>query len=208
MEAGKLTDDIAEYYSAKVRSFGATSAGVDWNSADGQMLRFNVLLGVIDARGCFSLDDYGCGYGALFDHLANASRESDYLGMDISEAMIEQARAAHSGCKERFIKGSVSPRVADYAVASGTFNVRLGATPREWEAHILCCLDQMDSHSKRGFAFNCLSSYSDVSFRKDYLYYADPCLYFEFCKKHYARNIALLHDYGLYEFTILVRKGS
>ena len=36
MEAGKLTDDIAEYYSAKVRSFGATSAGVDWNSADGR----------------------------------------------------------------------------------------------------------------------------------------------------------------------------
>ena len=40
----------------------------------------------------------------------------------------------------------------------------------------------------------------------DYLYYADPGRLFDLCKRRYSRNIALLHDYGLYEFTILVRK--
>ena len=38
------------------------------------------------------------------------------------------------------------------------------------------------------------------------LYYADPCRLFDLCKRRYAKNVALLHDYGLYEFTILVRK--
>jgi len=38
------------------------------------------------------------------------------------------------------------------------------------------------------------------------LYYADPGFFFDYCKTHFAKNVALLHDYGLYDFTILVRK--
>jgi hypothetical protein len=38
------------------------------------------------------------------------------------------------------------------------------------------------------------------------LHYADPGRLFDYCKRRFARNVALLHDYGLYEFTLLVRK--
>ena len=41
---------------------------------------------------------------------------------------------------------------------------------------------------------------------RPYLYYADPLFLFDYCKKKYSKSVALLHDYGLYEFTILVRK--
>lgn len=41
---------------------------------------------------------------------------------------------------------------------------------------------------------------------KDYLYYADPCFLFDHCKRNYSDRVALLHDYGLYEFTMLVTK--
>lgn len=41
---------------------------------------------------------------------------------------------------------------------------------------------------------------------RDYLYYADPCAVFDYCKRHYSRNVALLYDYQQYEFTSLVRK--
>ena len=37
------------------------------------------------------------------------------------------------------------------------------------------------------------------------LFYADPCWLFDQCKRRHSRDVALLHDYGLYEFTILVR---
>jgi hypothetical protein len=43
---------------------------------------------------------------------------------------------------------------------------------------------------------------------RNYLYYADPCALFDLCKRRYSKHVALLHDYGLYEFTILVRKTS
>ena len=31
--------------------------------------------------------------------------------------------------------------------------------------------------------------------------------FFDFCKRNFSRNVALLHDYGLYDFTIIVRKN-
>jgi hypothetical protein len=37
------------------------------------------------------------------------------------------------------------------------------------------------------------------------LYYADPLFFFEHCRQRFSRRVALLHDYPLYEFTILVR---
>ena len=50
-----------------------------------------------------------------------------------------------------------------------------------------------------------LTSYSDPDRMRPDLYYGDPCRLFDHCKRRYSRHVALLHDYGLYEFTILVR---
>jgi len=74
--------------------------------------------------------------------------------------------------------------------------------------HILieATLDVLDRTSRSGFAFNCLTSYSDADKMRDYFYYADPLELFDYCKRRYSRHVALLHDYGLYEFTILVRR--
>jgi hypothetical protein len=84
--------------------------------------------------------------------------------------------------------------------------VRLGENDGDWLKYIEDTLDILNQTSKKGFAFNCLTSYSDEDKKRDYLYYADPCMLFDICKKKYSRNVSLLHDYGLYEFTILVRK--
>jgi hypothetical protein len=41
---------------------------------------------------------------------------------------------------------------------------------------------------------------------RDDLYYADPLFLFDYCKRNFAKNVALLHDYRIYDFTIIVRK--
>ena len=119
-------------------------------------------------------------------------------------------RAAEQRYKEtpraRFILSSEPDQVADYGVASGIFNVRLGRSDDEWRSYLEATLDILDRTSRLGFAFNCLTSYSDTDKMRAYLYYADPCMLFDLCKRRYSRNVALLHDYGLYEFTILIRK--
>jgi SAM-dependent methyltransferase len=199
---------IADYYAGKVNLHGATPRGVDWNGAVSQLLRFDTLLQVLPpGQSPVSLDDYGCGYGALLDHLRSRGHAGvDYLGLDVAAPMIAQAQVRHPADAGRFHLGVRSLRRADFAVASGIFNVRLGAATSEWEAHVTNTLDAMHAGTIRGFAFNCLTSYSDPPKRQDHLYYGDPSFYFDLCKRRYARNVALLHDYGLYEFTLLVRK--
>jgi hypothetical protein len=64
----------------------------------------------------------------------------------------------------------------------------------------------MHDKSRLGFAFNHLSSYSDKEYMQSYLYYADPLFLFDYCKKNFSKNVALIHDYGQYDFTIIVRK--
>lgn len=182
---------------------------MDWNSGESQRLRFGELLRVCEGRQDLSLNDIGCGYGALFDHLLTLGMRCDYLGVDISVPMIAAAQELHrgrAGC--RFLAGERADRSADYGVASGIFNVKLDAPPAAWRSHLLQTLDALDATSRRGFAFNCLTTYSDAERMKGDLFYADPCELFDYCKRRFAKNVALLHDYGLYEFTILVRKDA
>ena len=201
--------EISRYYTEKLDAHGASPQGVDWNGAESQRLRFDQLLRVCAAQAAFSINDLGCGYGALFDYLRSLGRTCDYLGVDISQAMIAQAEALHRGqpgC--RFLAGERADRAADYSVASGIFNVRLSVPDAAWRLHVLQTLEAIDAGSRRGFAFNCLTRYSDAGRMQDYLHYADPGELFDYCKTRFSRNVALLHDYGLYEFTIIVRKGQ
>ena len=171
------------------------------------MLRFKQLCKIIDTRNEFSLNDLGCGYGALYDFLINEAENFSYAGVDVSENMIRAAEQRYKDKSQaRFVLSSEPDQIADYGVASGIFNVRLGRLDDEWRAYLEATLDVLDKSSRIGFSFNCLTSYSDPTKMRDYLYYADPCVLFNLCKRRYSRNVALLHDYGLYAFTILVRK--
>ena len=60
--------------------------------------------------------------------------------------------------------------------------------------------------SRKGFASNFLTKYSDANKMQADLYYADPLYLFDYCKRIFSKNVALLHDYRIYDFTILVRK--
>jgi SAM-dependent methyltransferase len=202
-----ILETVARYYSEKVERFGATAAGVDWNSAGSQRLRFDQLLVLDEAPTGRSINDYGCGYGELLTYLGETGRDWTYAGFDIADAMIERARVLHGANPQAsFTTSSASLEPADYAVASGIFNVRLGHEPDVWLAYVLETIADLDRLGRAGFAFNMLSTYSDPPRRRADLYYGDPRLFFDYCKQRFSSRVALLHDYPLYEFTIIVRK--
>jgi len=199
--------DVAEYYSATLAEHGESPRGVDWNGAESQRLRFEQLGKIIDQPAAFSVNDLGCGYGALYDYLALQYRDFIYNGFDVSGDMVLAAKARYSNRRNAcFAIGAEPTEIAHYGVASGIFNVRLGHNDDQWRGHLWNTLDLLHRTSRKGFAFNCLTLYSDADKMRNYLYYADPCVLFDLCKRRYSRHVALLHDYGLYEFTILVRK--
>jgi len=203
----KITGSVREYYTQKVLSHGAIPLGVDWNSRQSQELRFEQLLKIVPFTEKFSLMDWGCGYGALYGYLKRKKIAFSYQGYDLSGEMIRRARIAYGKAPSTSFKvGSPGGARADYALASGIFNVRLGTSNADWKGYLLAILQGMDRASRKGFSFNCLTKYSDKKRMRVDLYYADPLFVFDYCKRRFSRNVALLHDYGLYEFTILVRK--
>jgi hypothetical protein len=203
-----ILSKVNRYYTDKVREHGATPAGVDWNSAASQELRFEQLLKVVqDPKANFSLMDYGCGFGSMYEFMRTRYNDFHFTGFDISEEMIAQAETLYpADAHHNWITALPAEKKWDYVVSSGIFNVRQDETDTDWQAYILQTLHEMNERSEKGFAFNSLTSYSDAEYMRDYLYYADPKELFDYCKKHFSKQVALLHDYPLYEFSILVKK--
>jgi SAM-dependent methyltransferase len=201
-----LLKDVERFYSEKVARLGATPAGADYNSPEAQTVRFDQLARLLDREtGRFSLNDYGCGYGALGHYLAAKGLAFDNVGADISAEMLAAARERMPpGAGWTFLQDPAQLAPADYTIACGIFNLRFSARADDWTAYVLETLDHVAAVSRRGFAFNMLTKYSDADRMKDNLYYGDPLFFFERARK-FSRNVALLHDYGLYDFTILVR---
>jgi len=199
-----ILSQVQQYYDDKIRTHGPTARGVDWKSPESQELRFAQLLKLIDHDQPFAINDFGCGYGALVDYLEKSGSQFQYVGFDISPEMLAKAGELHPHAD--FVNDRDRLPPADYTVASGIFNVRLQTSDDEWKKYMLDVLDTMNSLSVKGFAFNALTKYSDAEFMRPDLYYADPLFFFDHCKTRYSKYAALLHDYPLYEFTIIVRK--
>lgn len=203
-----ILEGVGRYYTEKIGTYGAIAKGVDWNSPESQALRFEQLLKVVAPDQAFSLNDYGCGYGALAGYLANQAYEFYYRGFDISSQMIAEAQKIYAVTeRHQFFTDESLLTPADYTLASGIFNVKLQTPDADWERYILHTLGKMSELSERGFAFNCLTKYSDQEHMRPDLYYADPLFLFDYCKRHFSKHVALLHDYPLYEFTITTKKA-
>lgn len=201
-----ILTDVATYYTGKLTEHGPTAQGVDWRDSASQHVRFNALLTLVEDCTA-SLLDIGCGVGALLPHARSRGFSGAYLGTDIAPAMLQQARNLHgSDASARFQQRIAPDQPYDYAVASGIFNVRLTHDTAAWQAYMEETVALMNRSARRGFAFNCLTSYSDADRMRPDLHYADPLPWFDRCKRNYARAVALLHDYGLWEWTLIVRK--
>jgi SAM-dependent methyltransferase len=199
-------DHVKSYFDKRIREHGASPRGSDWNSETSQNIRFDQLLRVVESQ-AFSLLDYGCGYGALADYLVSRGFHADYYGYDILESAIETARQAHQGKPRRsFFTEKTQLPVCDYTVASGIFNFRGEQSFEEWTEYVLGVLNEFNQLSLHGFSSNFLTKYSDAEKMRADLYYADPLFLFDYCKRNFSRNVALLHDYRLYDFTLLIRK--
>lgn len=179
----KILVPVKKYYTEKIQNFGPTPLGVDWNSEHGQIKRFEALSKVIShSSGTpFSINDYGCGYGAFYGYLFGCGWRPNYLGIDISRTMVAEGRKKYK--EALFRLGSHSKRFADYSVASGLFNVALNLNREQWLRYILKTLKNINSSTKIGFSFNILSSFSDIKHRKSHLFYANPTFFLIIVKK-------------------------
>ena len=198
---------IEAYYAEKILRHGVGPRGVDWTCVATQELRFVQLLKLCDFSSPFLLNDVGCGYGAMVGFLARRHPEADidYLGVDLSPAMISRARRRHRGARGcRFVVGSEIPRLADFTVANGVMNVMLNHPRVLWEEFVTDTLRRMHASSRRGFAVNFMAESPDGPATKG-LYRTDPARWSLFCQHALGCAVEVVGGYGMREFTLLVR---
>lgn len=201
-------ETIEKYYTAKISKHGATPFGVDWTCIATQQLRFVQLLKICQFNTPFVLNDLGCGYGALLSYLSErrAATKIDYRGVDLSAAMINHARRLHlDRPRARFVVGRSCSQVADFSVASGIFNVKLEQDLVAWEYFIVETLLDMKANSRRGFSVNFMLPEAPNSASQETLYRTVPERWIEFCNDRLDCSAELIANYGLREFTLLVR---
>jgi SAM-dependent methyltransferase len=202
--------EVEELYRQGLASHGTAPKSVGWKDEHSQTLRFQKLATLISGEhapaDAITVNDLGCGYGALFnflDALPGVTLAS-YHGYDLSEEMLAAARLAADD-RARFFQAATATLEADYSFVSGTFNVKGTAPESVWSDYVFATITELFSRSSRGMAFNVLTSY--VDFRQPNLFYADPAAFFDYCKRELSPNVTLLHDYPLYEWTMLVHRA-
>jgi SAM-dependent methyltransferase len=192
------------YYAERLRQHGASARGVDWPSAASQYLRFAQLMKACDLSQAFSVNDFGCGYGALLDYFAFRGIDTAvrYTGIDVSAEMVAAARAKWSRrAATEFVIAATCPGMADYSLASGIFNVKLDWPDDAWEAYVESILRDLRSNSRRAFGVNFMLP-SDGDAR---LYRCAPDRWLDFLRDELDCPADLISDYGLNEFTLLAR---
>jgi SAM-dependent methyltransferase len=196
---------INNYYSNKLKIHGATPKGVDWNNEETQFIRFEQLSKIISSDN-LTVNDIGCGYGKYLDYLSQYNKTTKYIGYDLSSEMIKCASKQYPKNNFYHISDLDEIKNAEYSIASGIFNVKMNYSKTKYLSYILAALKQINIKSYKGFSFNILTKYSEKKYMMNNLYYADPLFFFDFCKQNFSRNVSLIHDYNLWEFTILVKK--
>lgn len=204
--APKLLAPVAVAYNRRLDEWGPQARGVFWRNEEGQRLRFEVLARALDgAPAGSSVNDLGCGYGALFDFLADhpALAGGNFYGYDISEDMIETAKARVPDPRARFVQALVATETADFSFVSGTFNMNLDADVTAWKEYIEASLAHLWSRTRVALGFNMLAG---NDFNREGLFYAEPRRFLEFCKNRLNPSAVLIDDYPLQEWTIIVRR--
>lgn len=206
----EILDNIRQqirFFEEKLAAHGATPRGLDFNSTEAVHGRYRQILRALTVTSGFSLNDFGCGYGGLVSYMqAKGYSDFDYFGYDVTDAMIVKARQGHVDPRVRFVTGDQTElRRADYTVASGVFNIRLETPRDDWATYVRDCLTAMYDRSTVAMSATFLTSYSDKDRMRDDLYYPDPAEMFAFAKS-LSRNVAVLHDYNLYDFTVIIRR--
>jgi len=205
----RLLEPVEHSFDWSINKHGPIHRAVAWRDEERQLRRFQIFVGLLaydTKRDDVTINDLGCGYGAMFNTFKDLPqfRDGTYFGYDISEAMIKAARTEVTDPRALFIKSHQATEKADYSFVSGTYNMKMTAPETEWREYIEHNLAQLWSKTRIGLGFNMLNIESPL--REKTLFYADPAHFVDFCEKYLEGQVRLVDLLHPNEFVIFVRK--
>jgi SAM-dependent methyltransferase len=195
---------IVDLYEDRFEQFGWDVRTVGWSSRNDQNLRFSVLCRGIELEGRKILD-VGCGLGDFVGYLDEfGAGNYDYLGIDISPKLIEEAGKRYGGSGRRFAvldlldqphAENFDAENFDVVVSSGMLSFRVADNMLFAKQMIA----KMFAMCRGALAVNFLTSYVDYQLPKNFHYEPETMFGYARTLTHWVR---LHHDYPLYEFTL------
>ena len=197
--------EIEAFYSTRYSQWGYSPKSLGWDKGN-QSVRFDVLTSHYHFEKK-SVLDIGCGFGDLVDVLMKKASCFEYTGIDLSEEFVQRAAQLHSQSHCTFLQQDIltflPQRKFDYAIASGTFNLKLqGVDQYEFIEDVIKKALQLCTD---GFAFDFLSD--KVDYRKDETFHYSPEKILSIAYK-YSRNVMLRNDYMPFEFSLFLSKDD
>ena len=173
-----------------------------WRTPSSQNIRFLTLSLISDLNGC-EVIDIGCGLGDFFGYLVKENIQAHYVGIDISEKMVQEASQKYP--EGTFVQADFMSdtfiKPADFFLASGAFSL----VQEDQGTYIRKAIKKMFDLAQQGVAFNLLSSYADKSLRSGRFYYYNPCEILEYCLT-LTKYVELKQSYHPEDFTIYLYK--
>jgi len=195
-----------------VRERGVTPAAVWLDRSDALrkgVRRCEALFRIIGHYGRFSVLDVGCGPGFAVDFLTDRYGEHafEYCGVDVSAMLLSAASERLPGY--RFIQRDISTHPLtelshDFAIINGVLTGKYSLSDVEMENFAFRLIDSAWRSTRIGLSFNVMSPY--VDWRRDDLFHWPMERVMAFCVANLSRHCNIIADYGLYEYTVQVRR--
>jgi SAM-dependent methyltransferase len=193
-------EEITKLYDGRVRSLGIGPKSVGWESTEQQELRFRNLIQGLSLENS-SVLDLGSGFGDLVFYLESQDVcISRYLGVEVSEEMLTASRKLLEGNqKVSFAQANFldfNSGSWDFVFASGSLNYRFGGNMYEYLESVI---SKYSGICQKGLSINLLTDRVDFM-QLHHAHYNPEAV--KLMMHKYFSNVAVIEDYGLYEFTI------
>lgn len=207
--APPVLDLISAGYSLQFKEKGATHEGVLWSNKEDQIKRFDTFMEMVKDQlpeNDMSVNDLGCGYGALFEYLRDhpAMANGRYYGYDICADFISVAMMRYTDPRALFLHHYAAYLEADFSFVSGTFNMKGPEKDEDWDLYVKQALKDLFTKTNKAMAFNMLTPKHPN--QHDWLYYCDPDALLDFCRKGISSHATIKMEPDMTAFTICVSK--
>jgi SAM-dependent methyltransferase len=203
-------EELSHAIEESVQRNGATPAAVwlDRRDALGNGLRrCEAIFRMLEDAKEFSVLDLGCGPGLALPFLDErfGARMHDYLGVDISPALLEVARQKWPGRRfeqRDIIANPLPSRSYDFVAINGVLTAKYSLSYGAMESFAREFLVAAWESTGQALSFNVMSTFVDWT-RPDLFHWpieqAVGC-----CIGNLSRHVNVIADYGLYEYTVQV----
>ena len=193
---------VKDCFNKLVEKHGYSPKSLAYGREKSQKIKFNMVTEVGIEDNC-SVLDVGCGFGDYFNYLKQQGiKNVKYCGIDISNKIVDFAKEKNS--LANVIQGNVldlsDDEKYDYVISLGFNCVKTGTN---WET-LTQVLDKMWKLSKKGIAYNAVSTFSETSPRK--IYFVSPAKVIDYIMTNLTYKVVFRHDYMPHDFTIFAYK--